>query len=430
MTGKFLNIRELITLIFVCFTVLSSESQALLVEGSSRPFTVKQLVSPFAELKDVDSVFAVSSNRVAIRRTAETGFRLFNAKLEEISRSMVDEIGMERNGFIPFRFGEKWGMADTNGTLRIKAKYDAVGPLNEGFIWVKEEGKWGFISESGKWVIKPFLIDSEWEAVNGSAPEFIDERTLLRSWKNGQFQYVAQSGKQVMLDKPRDAWDFTSDQPYLIKICNYRIPPSNGNFIAEEIYDYPSFALNATDSIGIIIKSGLIGYVNYHLSRLVANPQFLNATFFSAGSAAVKTEDGWTMIDSDGKICKHQFFDSLSAGHGGTFVFYTSKNEEIWAGLVRADCEILIPGTYKSINRFYSGCAVCSRQGTGYNYLSTEGDEVFLGSGLDDAEPALNGYAVVKNKDKWEVRNLKDPIAHPLYVSADRNSFRLLPLSR
>lgn len=75
---------------------------------------------------------------------------LVNYKGEEIFKS--DEIlpCMWGIGPVIFRKGSKWGMASSEGTILLEAKYDKVAPDVNGFIFLENEGKNGFVTPCGK----------------------------------------------------------------------------------------------------------------------------------------------------------------------------------------------------------------------------------------------------------------------------------------
>ena len=307
-----------------------------MLEGASKPFTLKQLVSPFAELKEVDTLIVLSERRIAIRKTGELGFRMYTSGLEMLNGSMANEVSERGEGYIAFRIGEEWGIADSIGNVTIKPRFNEIGLLGkDGNFWVRQETKWGLINKLGKWIEKP------------------------RGNRDGQMvAYMAPLSSDITVRK------------------------NNEN-------------------------------------------QFVTFRF---GTAPLKTENGWTLVDTNNNICKHQYFDSLSESYHGVHIYSMGVGEDRWMGLLIKDCEILVPGTYRIIDSFYGNYSVSSKDGTSFNYLNLEGDEVFLRKSFEKAEPAVGDYGVLLNSGKWEVKNLRDPLALPVYTSADRNSFRLVSL--
>jgi len=309
----------------------------LLLEGAAKPFTLKQLVSPFAELKEVDTLVVLSERRIAVRKTGELGFRMYTSGLELLNGSMANELSARGEGYIAFRIGEEWGIADSLGRMEIKPRFDEIGLLKkDGSFWVRQDTKWGRTSKQGKWIEKP------------------------RENRDGQmFAYTAGINPDIKIRK-NEANEFVT---------------------------------------------------------------------FRFGSTPVRNEKGWTLLDTNNNTCKLQYFDSLSESYRGVHIYSMGHREDRWMGLVIKDCEIIVHGTYRKIDSFHGNYAVCSKDGAWFNYLDLKGDEVFLRKSFEKAEPAIGGYGVILKDGKWEVKILHDPLALPVYISEQRNSFRLITLT-
>ncbi|MBE9577584.1 WG repeat-containing protein [Moraxella sp. K1664] len=80
----------------------------------------------------------------------------------------------------------KWGFIDNTGKVVIPVQYDYVGYFSEGLATVKQNGKFGFIDKTGKVVI-PVQYDNAWVFENGKA-----EVSL-----NGEFFYIDKTGKRL-----------------------------------------------------------------------------------------------------------------------------------------------------------------------------------------------------------------------------------------
>ncbi|MFY7809545.1 MAG: WG repeat-containing protein [Fimbriimonadaceae bacterium] len=64
-------------------------------------------------------------------------------------------VGDVSEGLFPVRTEGRIGYADTEGILRIPAKFTQAGTFSDGLAWAVEGGKLGYINPKGEWVIRP-----------------------------------------------------------------------------------------------------------------------------------------------------------------------------------------------------------------------------------------------------------------------------------
>lgn len=62
---------------------------------------------------------------------------------------------MTGQDFVAYREGERWGFKRPDGSVAVKATFDAVGSFSEGLARVRANRRWGFIDPSGAVVIEP-----------------------------------------------------------------------------------------------------------------------------------------------------------------------------------------------------------------------------------------------------------------------------------
>lgn len=77
---------------------------------------------------------------------------------EELGRGLflIEKSNEHRysSALTPKEKSKKWGFANGQGKMVIKARYDKVEPFSEGLALVMKDGKYGFINESGDLVIE------------------------------------------------------------------------------------------------------------------------------------------------------------------------------------------------------------------------------------------------------------------------------------
>ncbi len=71
-------------------------------------------------------------------------------------------------GIGPVRDGNRAGLIDTNGVLRLPMEYEDMGAYHEGVAPAKKDGLWGYVDLAGNWAIPP-KYEAAWAFVNGHA---------------------------------------------------------------------------------------------------------------------------------------------------------------------------------------------------------------------------------------------------------------------
>ena len=313
----------------------------------------------------------LSKTRIAIRKKDDIGFQLYNNKLSLIGKAKVSTAKHQMNDLIPFAIGKEWGIADSNGVLKIKPKFEEVVWVNADKIGVKIDNKFAIVGKNGKWIVKPGMPkDQFYKFTERAVPSIV--KSLLRQ--------------------------------------------------------YDKIFLEDTSDIKRIQKDGFYGYLNCKTEKVIASPKFIKAEPFAQNKAVVKISKGYNLINCEGAICELQYFDSIVSSPNKNLIFYAGKGEDCWMGLLSDNCEITVPGTYKLIDRFVGDYAICSKVGNGKNYLSNNGDEVFHKMIFEYAEPVVGGFGVVKFNNAFHVLDVKSANPKSLFLSENRNSFRLVAL--
>ena len=272
---------------------------------------------------------------------------------------------------IPFAIGNEWGIADSNGTLKIKPKFDEVIWVNADRVGVRVGNDYGIVNKNGKWITKPGISKEQFDKYTDS-----NVSALIKSLQR----------------------------------------------------EYDKVFIEDTSYIKRVQKDGFFGYMNSKMAKVIAPPQFVKAEPFGLDKAVVKTSRGYNLINNEGNICELQYFDSIASSSSQNLVFYTGKGEDCWVGLLSDNCEIVVPGTYRMIDKFVGDFAVCSRIGNGKNYIKNNGDEVFPKMSFEQAEPVVGGFGVVKFNNAFHILDVKSANPKTLFLSENRNSFRLVAL--
>ncbi len=288
---------------------------------------------------------------------------LGNAKVTAAKRQM--------NDLIPFAIGNEWGIADSNGVLKIKPKFEEVLWVNADKIGVKIDSKFGIVSKNGKWIVKPGLTKEQFD--------------------------------------------------------NYTINKVSG-LIKSLQGEYDKIFFEDTSDIKRTLKDGMYGYLNCKTAKVIASPKFIKAEPFGQNKAVVKISKGYNVINSDGAFCELQYFDSIVSSPNKNLIYLTGKGDDCWMGLLSDNCEIVVPGTYKSIEHFVGNFAVSSKTGNGKNYITNNGDDVFPTMSFEYAEPLVGDFGVVKFNNAFHVMDVKSANPKALFLSENRKTFNLFAL--
>jgi hypothetical protein len=131
---------------------------------------------------------------------------------DTIMKKKYKSFGYIQNGKFWFNENEKYGIADTTGTIIIKPEYDNLTSFSDnGLALAKKNGKYGFIDITGKTVIE-FKFDD--------ADNF--KYSLARAKSNGKWGFINIKGNFVI-------------EPVFERI-NHQFRPINARF--ESMYTY------------------------------------------------------------------------------------------------------------------------------------------------------------------------------------------------
>ena len=126
-----------------------------------------------------------------------------------------DYIGYFNEGLAPVICGGRWGFIDQNGREVIKPQYDGISnpKFVDGLALVGKAGKYGYIDKNGKEVIK-LQYDS------CSSPGHFSEG-LAGLGKGGKYIFVNKKGKEVLKVNYDSASEFTEGMSQVSKKGKY-----------------------------------------------------------------------------------------------------------------------------------------------------------------------------------------------------------------
>jgi hypothetical protein len=172
------------------------------------------------------------------------------------------EIRDMEEAFIGVKIDDRWGFVDINGKLRIANQYENIGPFNEGLAPIKILGRWGYIDKREDIVVQP-RYDTVYRFQGG----------LCEVKKKGKYGLINAKG-QITLECEYDA----------IK----RI--KNGGFLIE--------------------RDGKTGLVNNE-GRLLILPRFDQVTDLNNGFVIASRKGKYGLMSNDGMSIIPMIYEKL-----------------------------------------------------------------------------------------------------------------------
>lgn len=236
---------------------------------------------------------------------------------KEVIPPKYSKAGPFRDGWAQVQVGETWGIIDREGKWVIKPQYSFIGPFCDGVARVAVGGmrleggfpksKWGFINKKDDQIV-PVKYDYALSFSNGRALINIGGRWRGKSglsFQEGRWGVIDESGKFVVEPKI----EIPSGLPLhetgpaveadLLPVkydgkFGYRDP--RWNFAIEPQFDE---ARPFSEELAVVKLEGKFGYIN-KTGQWAAKPRFQAAGDFSEGLAPVNTEKGVHFIDKHG----------------------------------------------------------------------------------------------------------------------------------
>lgn len=221
------------------------------------------------------------------------------------------KILINKDGLYLYKKDGKWGFKNIKGKVIIPAKFDRAFNFSEGLAAVKINYKWFFIDKAGK------ISDKSFDDANSF---------------NGNFAVVKKDGKRFLIDKD---YKIVKDLKYDYNPLSFQ--NSSNDYIIIEKLTKPSILIDKTGKVIVDesrsyskihpVQSGLFrfmknihgenlfGFINQEGKEIIP-PQYEIATNFYEEIASVKTKEGWTVINKNGKtvfpLKNYQFLQILN----------------------------------------------------------------------------------------------------------------------
>jgi len=287
----------------------------------------------------------------------------------------------------------KRGYIDESGKIVIQPQYDHAWKFSEGMAAVKLDGKWGFIDKSGKIIVQP-----KYDYVE----DFRDGMVVVKL--NGKYGFVDKSGKETVPPKYSRVGGRV--------IVSYTTTDGNkGSPLNVPIYNSVYFFQHGLIAVWLDDKCGFVDKLGNEVIPL----KYSDARPFYDEMAAVKLGEKWGFIDKYGKeVIPPKYDDVKNFSDGMAAVKLNDK----W-GLIDKTGNAAVPVIYYSITYYPNGIAFVElEQFSKKGVIDRTGKEVmpFIFNGLtyvseDLFRGSINGKYGFYDKSGKE-------IAPPVYTDA------------
>lgn len=265
-----------------------------------------------------------------------------------------DYVAQSSSGYVAVKKKEKWGLANTSGSLVVSPRFDDIGYFANGMVPVLINGVWYMMNESGEYVynltksidgkitdIGLYNSDVIPICVNGVYSYY----DLNFKKKFGEYDFAGSFSSGVAAVKDGESWFLIDTSGKLITevsyenvilddrgICcqkerifakvnnQYILLDAKGNKVNNNNFDDAKLFTNG-DYAAVEID-GLWGFVDTN-GEVVISPIYFDAKSFSLGLASVTTDgELWGYIDASGnEIIEDEYiFCYTFTNEGSAFV--------------------------------------------------------------------------------------------------------------
>jgi len=317
-------------------------------------------------------------------------------KSESICTVLKNEVGLY--AFQDINDKTKYGFEDFDKNVIISATFDYVFPFSSGVAAVKKDGKWGYINSSGK-ALTDFSFDNA-GSFNG----------FLAIVKKGEESFLIDlSFKKIMkLDAKYNIRELSSElavlEGFLPNKPSFLISKSGSVLVDEKRNYYKIYG--ESDGLIRVMKNndGLssFGFINIKGEEIIPSIYEI-ANDFVHGLATVKTEKGWSVIDSKGKLLiPFRKIENISVIDEKTLLL--SKSDGKYT-LLKIDSQLEIELEYKKVIILKSLALLTGEKENGQKEIfNTEGKNV-LNMSFDEIVDDTDGILRVESKKKWGFLN-------------------------
>lgn len=304
-------------------------------------------------------VIEIKYDKIAQMREGHAGvilnrrFGFVNAQGKEVLSPSYQEIRYFDDGLIGAKRNDYYGYIDTTGKVRIPFKYDEIGRFYEGICYVRKGRKYAFYKASGKALTKLWYEDLSYAAAQHDEPYYGVDREyaffegLAMVRRNGKFGYIDQNGKEVIRPQYDFAYPFSEGLAKVEKNGKYGFIDSKGRLAVD--FQFKDFEIQIKEIDPT------------QPSKPTFRNGYYDATgFFNKGYAVVSKGNKMGIIDQEGNVVVPIKYDFVNQPAENGLVLVRNN----WKyGYVNLEGKEVIPPFYEEAMSFSHGLAAVNKRG-------------------------------------------------------------------
>lgn len=237
--------------------------------------------------------------------------------------------------------GVKFGIIDKEGKKVIESKYDKIFQYHNGLARVKLNDKYGFFDSKGELVI-PIVYNGGKDFSEGLAAVSNDSK----------YGFVNKKNEIIIPFKYKEVENFSDGYAKVQFKNKYVYIDKAGNKLIKQSYNFHVEPFSEELAVVHLSIRG-DGFIN-RKGKIVIKPKYNEATEFNEGSALVKINKGYHLIDKQGNIIQnYNYIAMFNFKEGLAPVMGHNKK----CGYINKKNEIIIPLIYESVKSFSYGLA-------------------------------------------------------------------------
>lgn len=336
---------------------------------------------------EYDEIGLFREGRLAVKRNGLWGF--VNVDGVEVIPCRFEEVKPFSEGLAAVRLGRYWGFVNHLGEEVIDFKYLRVGDFAEGLALAYDGQMAGYLKPNDEWHIVP-QFDQAHDFFNGVA----------RVMQDGKYGLIDTSGK--FIQKPRFIRIAPFDRyglsivTYGNQQVKYGVINMKGQLITGSAYRE---ILPFSEGLAMVKDKTHYGYIDT-TGKLVIPMEYTRASSFSEGRAAVRKDGACGYIDRKGEaVVDYQFTKCMDYEDGRAVVYKGIRK----AGLVDLNGNMVLEPSVNRLLKFSEGRGLVRDRQYRFYYI-TESAKMYDGF-YEKASAFKNGVALIKEGGKWGIIN-------------------------
>ena len=290
---------------------------------------------------------------------------------------------------------------DYQSAYKTLCKAVDIGVSNDELLNLQFETKYAFKKESTKYTEARDILNDYYEALDFSGWVFLDESGVKAKYPN--FTFAGPIGE--------DTVRFVSEKDNEDNEVHYLM---NEDMVIQGYFDFQPDDVGVPSEGFIAVKTG----EKYSYYNFVGDIQFNGAEFdfagtFNKGTAAVKKDNKWYIIDKEGNLSSEVIYEDIILNTDFTYIKNDVKSvkavgESLYSVYVKDE----LIGQYENVSFVSDDKMIAVCQNGKWGFINLKGEFV-IEPQFVEARSFSNGFAAVSNGDSWGFVNKKGELAIP-----------------